>query len=748
MSTGKAVRSILFTARSEMRLIPGSGRRLLQACPFVAIMLAVAWIVSARHAAWSQNAENKPAARAIGDGALPPNALLRFGTADLRTKTHITDFEFSPEGRFIAAASANLPTPTVDLFDVKTGRPIRRLTPPDKTSGWVMCLAISSDEKRLLWGESNGSVALWDLTTDRLLFREKLHPSYAYDVRFSPDGTLFATAGRDGKVQLRKSEEPEKEWHSFVAGNGKAVDALGDSRVCLTFTPDGTQLVAGSGESGSIFVWKTDDGKLIRRIDEAHRKTGDSFSPCLNTLLATTRDDVVISVGLQTVAADQTGIKFGATHVTRTELRYWDLKTGERQREVPLSDCYGFGYAALSKDQRLLAIGEYGRLTLRDATSGEIQRTIELPGGSGGRPMFSPDGTLVAATIQNAVAFFDVKTGQRVVQDEAAPVGNIESASWSSTGDRLVIGHSDGFVRVWDAADGRVLSRRLLAPVISRSGWTASPEFTAITADGKDVIVAGRRDDPVEFRNGLAVRYDIETGKPRWEFTMKGSATVAALSPDEKTLVAATTHGSGGDTHLYGIHAERGLPLFIRPTEEDRVGYGRAQALKFAPDSESFWMATSGCELIRFGKAGTEIQRRPIDYRTAEEIQKKPNRRPQMWHGTFSADARTLVTCTAESVYVWDVETATLRRSIRHPHDHGCRIQIAPDGKTIATADLQYVGDWGVDLVRFFDLETGEQVGMIDPGDNRASMMAFSPDGTKLLTGFGSSSAILWKWTR
>jgi len=40
--------------------------------------------------------------------------------------------------------------------------------------------------------------------------------------------------------------------------------------------------------------------------------------------------------------------------------------------------------------------------------------------------------------------------------------------------------------------------------------------------------------------------------------------------------------------------------------------------------------------------------------------------------------------------------------------------------------------------------ETGEQILTLEPGDDRASVMVFSPDGDRLFTGFGRGSGIVW----
>ena len=62
----------------------------------------------------------------------------------------------------------------------------------------------------------------------------------------------------------------------------------------------------------------------------------------------------------------------------------------------------------------------------------------------------------------------------------------------------------------------------------------------------------------------------------------------------------------------------------------------------------------------------------------------------------------------------------------------------------MATSDVLYSGDLGEDTIRLYDIETGEQILTLEPGDGRASVMAFSPDGTRLFTGFGRGSGIVW----
>jgi WD40 repeat protein len=412
-----------------------------------------------------------PLPAAVGDGGpLPSRVLVRIGTDDLRMTDFLTAIAFSLDGRLIAAADANAPSPRVAIFDVHTARRIKQLVAPGGQMGSVQCVTFSPDGARLLWGEMSGEVALWDLKGDRLLFRAKLHAGQVEDVAFSPDGRLMASAGGD-VVRLRRAANPAEVVHDLTSKPGQAPgDVMVEKAVgavvggeegfgCLAFTPDGKRLVAGTSYSAAIFVWRIEDGRLQHRIPDTHGKSGsgDSVNPRLNALAVTPDGRRIMSVGQTTELIERTKLKYGSKNVTMSEVRFWDIDTHERLADYRGDEDFGFGYGALSRDGRRVAVADFSLLRILDAATGRPGRTIELPGSWGKKPAFSPDGTLVAMPIGNAVALFEVATGRRLHHDASTPVWYIESAAWSPSSDRIVTGHHDGFVRVWDAATGRLI---------------------------------------------------------------------------------------------------------------------------------------------------------------------------------------------------------------------------------------------------------------------------------------------------
>src|SRR5262245_16798655 len=127
-------------------------------------------------AAGQERTDAKGGASVPGSTASLPEArpLVHFGADNLRTDGYITDLAFSPDGKLIAAANANAAHPTLQLFDVLTGSLTKRISLTDERAGAIQCVVFSPDQTLLAWGEFAGHLALWDLTRDRLAWREKV----------------------------------------------------------------------------------------------------------------------------------------------------------------------------------------------------------------------------------------------------------------------------------------------------------------------------------------------------------------------------------------------------------------------------------------------------------------------------------------------------------------------------------------------------------------------------------------------
>lgn len=95
------------------------------------------------------------------------------------------------------------------------------------------------------------TISLWDLKTGRLL-RTLDQPARPFDITFSADDQLVATAGADAQVRV---------WR---VNDGSLLHTIADARF-MAFSADGS-LLATANRDADVRLWSIQDGTLLRTI--------------------------------------------------------------------------------------------------------------------------------------------------------------------------------------------------------------------------------------------------------------------------------------------------------------------------------------------------------------------------------------------------------------------------------------------------------------------------------------------------
>ena len=271
----------------------------------------------------------------------------------------------------------------------------------------------------------------------------------------------------------------------------------------------------------------------------------------------------------------------------------WDADTGKKLHDIPLSppphppsglDESSYGAQpgeverlCFSPDGRHLASTDWGILTLRNAQTGQKERTPALPTtlltssdmGTDAQGhwiqstsqsqvatasqhvlTFSPDGkSLVADADGSSLLAWDLGTGRR---RSVLAKTDAEYLAFSPDGKTLAGGGSDGVVRWWDAATGRqthtarVASKSAADDPYGHTQYFKDVNAVAFAPDGKLVATSHLGDNNVRLwdaHTGAASRV-IPTGIQNvYALTFRPDGTFVCLQPDGLTLRDGTTGG-------------------------------------------------------------------------------------------------------------------------------------------------------------------------------------------------------------
>jgi WD40 repeat protein len=328
--------------------------------------------------------------------------------------------------------------------------------------------ALSSYGRRLVLGNWDGTLTLWDVTAGRELGALTEGVARAQDLAFTPDGRWLVTAGHDGVV---------RRWDLATGALAGAFVGHAGEALAVAVAPDGRRAVSG-GEDGTARLWDLATGRELQRLVGQGDVTAVAVSPDGQRVLSGHRDGHLslweAATGWEvrrfgSNPADVRRIAFSAdgqqavswswswrAGSDRSTFKVWDLGTGREHGAFSRRTMH----VALAPDGSAAA-GAGGLATARiwEVATGRVARTLELRGSGALGLAFSPDSRLLlAASGDGTLGVFDVATGGAI-----AALATTDRFAWSvalSPDGRWAATVGDAAtVRLWELATGRELVR-------------------------------------------------------------------------------------------------------------------------------------------------------------------------------------------------------------------------------------------------------------------------------------------------
>ncbi|KAJ8063245.1 hypothetical protein OCU04_008478 [Sclerotinia nivalis] len=433
---------------------------------------------------------------------------------------------FSPDGTKVASGSGD---GTIRLWDTTTNESLQTLK---GHSDWINSVAFSSDGTKIASGSDDRTIRLWDMTTGKLFQTFEGHSNSVNSVAFSPDNTKVASSSWDRTIRF---------WDTITGESLQTFEGHSNSVKSIAFSLDGTKVASGSGDR-TIRLWDTITNELLQTL-EGHSDWVNSvaFSPDSIKIVSGSDDRTIRlwdtttgellqileghSNSINSVAFSPNGTKIASGSDDRT-IRLWDTTTGELFQTLK-GHSDSVSSVAFSSDNTKVASGSRDRtIRLWDTTTGELLQTLKGHSDWVNSVAFSPDGTKIASSSKDrTIWLWDTTTGE-LLQMLEGHSDWISSVAFSSDGTKVASGSGDRTIRLLDTT-----TNESLQTLEGHSHWVSSVAFSL---DGTK-IASGSWDRTIRL-------WDTTTGELLQMFEgHSDSVSSVAFSPDGTKVASGSS---------------------------------------------------------------------------------------------------------------------------------------------------------------------------------------------------------------
>lgn len=328
--------------------------------------------------------------------------------------------------RQIAAESASREAETLAATLKTEVEAVQKSLPEREKETNSLNLAFSDDGRSLVQAMKDGTLRFWSAGNG----------TWLEDVPGGPGPRQLAFAGSGHLLTAQEGRNllvwnlPGSEWIlSQRLGDGIQPDPFVDRVTALTFHPDGSRLVSGSGvpsRGGDIVIWNTEDWTLANRLDEAHRDTLTSFAfaPGGDRFASASTDRMIKVFDTDSLEYQQT-FEGHTSHVLDID---WNVD--------------GLTLASAGADLQV---------KLWDVAEGQQKSKIEGFQKEIGTVLFLGS----TETLLTASGDKTLKLGNAPLPDAGDTF--LHTAAASEDGQRIIAGGQDGVLRLWDGQAKKLL---------------------------------------------------------------------------------------------------------------------------------------------------------------------------------------------------------------------------------------------------------------------------------------------------
>jgi WD40 repeat protein len=693
---------------------------------------------------------------------------------------------YSPNGDQLAVAGDSK---TIAIWDVKTRQRIAAL---DGHGDVIYALAWSADGSTLVSASGDRSAIVWNARTHKPLHVLK-HPGGVYAVAISRDASTIATGGFDKVLRLWNADGTEKaklEGHTASIrclafgpdGNelasassdftvrlwslkgDKAREFRGHTKVvrCVTFL--GRGLLASGGDDGTVRIWDSADGEERRAFGPfpdgvlslaASPKgtflaagTGNGKIHLLDPIEGQSRGVLNASTdGVAAVAIASTSGELASAGYDRS-VRTWSGSAKPAAAALTFAHKTAVRAVCVAPASSIVATGDNdGIIRLLDAATGVEKANWPAHDGAIEDLVFSADGQFLASGGLDKKAKVWRVGDRKLIQLLADHPGPVHRLALSAKGDRLATGSSDTDIRIFDLATLATKKLNADAPLtalqffaddtlLSAGGahaylWDVNESRVLNTLDGgqfaRVASAAGSADGKL-----IAITGEPAVGSQRPEDV--GFCRVLAISRHNPTTAEQRMHDTGvggriavsADARIIALIGGDGtLRVWDWPTLAPirKLTAHNASILGLAVSNRGEFVVTAAAD--NTAKRWNASRGEPLIYAA-----KLTDESTQAWFARLSPNGKVLATGGDDKLLRLRDAIPGSFRTIAGEYPCVYSTALSNDGSILATGHLD-------GAIRLWDYKTGKPIKELKGHNNRVWSLAFSPDGTRLISGGG-----------
>lgn len=610
-------------------------------------------------------------------------------------------------------------------------------------SSRVNAVTFSPDGKRILSGDGNGVLKLWDTTTGDLKKTLPAHTEPITAVAFSPDNSSFASGSFNEAIRIWNATTYELETTlttSFRNPINRAGDALlvpanpvGDSRLVssLAFMRSEKVLVSVY-KDGIIRLWDSIRGDLLKNVVNKFPSNVTVLSVDGQRIGSQNEDGTVVLWDVTTSTCDTLHVSSGKAIdamafspdgnrlllLNADIAEVWDITTHKLQMSrtwFPLSKC-----ATFSPDGEQVVSGSgAGSVFQWDVNGGDIRKAVRASNGFVVDVAFSPDGSKFASASSDAT----IKVWDSTIYEVVAEI----EERYTSEGRRYYVDHIAGRT-MWEHPQ-TVTDRATTVEMVSDDRQSRL-ESGNVIPDGQPAL-----------------------GESETQASHSHPVSKVVLSPDGTLILSASMTG---DLKIWSVTSGRLLKNLGNHNDVVRVLVFSSDGKTIASGSESTvktWnVMNSEQQTTIHIDMNVDKDWLPMGWRrahnsggalyfvedsTAHATWISPGLMQPIKSVEFSPDSLTLVTASKEGkLQLWDPKTGRSQRTIRSRCSL-VSVAFSPDGKHIVSGASD-------GTVEFWDVTRGTLVRTLVGHLDWVNTVAFSSDGQMIGSASDDKTIRLW----